>query len=585
MDSERWNKVQEIFEQVVDLEISQRAVRLEELCGADIELKIEVLSLLDSDAENLSLLEKPASDFINVEKVGSMVGKTIGAYTILSQIGYGGMGEVYLAERNDQQFKQQVALKIIKKGMDSQDTIHRFQTERQILAKLEHAHIARLYDGGITDDGLPYFTMEYIEGDPIDKYCDKHKLSIRERINLFLQVVDAVQFAHSNFIVHRDLKPGNIIVTKDGKLKLLDFGIAKLLIENDLGEELIHQTQTGYRIMTPGYASPEQVRGENITTSSDVYSLGVLLYELLSGQSPYNITGKTPGEYEQIICHTDPVKPSTALTKSKTVEEKQVSLKLISDQRKTIPEKLRKVLRGDLDNICMKALEKEQSRRYSSAGQFAEDITRYLNGHPILARPATIKYKTFKFITRHKASVIASVIAFVILVSLISFYTVKLSDERDKAQLEAAKAKQVSQYLASIFEIANPSESKGETITARQIVDEGVERLDEELNDQPIIKAEMMTVLSDVYYSLGLLEKSKELSEKSLALLEEYDSKNIIGIAEVYHSLGDINYDLGFYKFSDTLYNKAYDLKKSVLPQDDTLIATDIIGYFISIGK
>ncbi len=568
MDAKRWEKVQLIFDKVVDIDVSQREKLLDELCESDDVLKKEVLSLLEADSENLSILEKPASELMNIGQPGSMVGKKIGQYHIISQIGYGGMGEVYLAERDDKQFNQKVALKIIKKGMDSSETVRRFQTERQILAKLVHPNIANLYDGGITDDGLPYFTMEYVEGEPINEFCDNKQLSISRRIELFLQVLDAVQYAHKNFIVHRDLKPANIIVTNDGQLKLLDFGIAKLLSENVIDENQVDMTQTGLRIMTPGYASPEQVKGEPITTSSDVYSLGVLLYELLSGQSPYNIAGKTAGELEQIICHTNPKKPSTAIIKTGDS----------SKQRDTFPQKLQKMLHGDLDNICLKALEKEQIRRYNSSEQFADDIKRYINGHPVMARPATIIYRTNKFISRHKGAVFAFSFFIIFIISLISFYTMKLADERDKAQFEAEKAKQISQFMISIFEVADPSQSQGETITARQLVDEGVKRLDEELADQPIIKSEMMKELGGVYYSLGLLEKSKELYEKSLILLKEYNSNNLIGIAGVYHNLGDVNYDLGLYKLADTLYNEAYTLKKSVLADNDTLIAIELIS-------
>ncbi len=543
MDTKRWEKIQAVFEKVVDTDLLQREMLLDKFCGNDRELKKEILSLLEADADNLSILEKPVSELIDFEEQITSVGKKIGQYHIISQIGYGGMGEVYLAERDDKQFRQNVALKIIKKGMDSAETVRRFQTERQILAKLVHPNIAGLYDGGITDEGLPYFTMEYVKGVPINEYCDKQQLSIQKRIELFLQVLDAVQYAHKNFIVHRDLKPGNIIVTKEGKLKLLDFGIAKLLSENEIELENSNSemTQTGFRIMTPGYASPEQVRGEAIITSSDVYSLGVLLYQLLTGQSPYDVSGKTPGEYEQIICHTDPQKPSTSISKNIG----KASSGSISTQRGTIPNKLKKLLRGDLDNICLKALEKEPSRRYNSAEQFADDMNRYLHGHPVIARPATLSYRTGKFINRHKAVVFVSTVVVFLIIGLISFYTMKLANERDIAQLEAKKAKQISSYITSIFEIANPSESKGQTITARELLDEGAGRIEEDLKDQPLVKAEMMGVISNVYYSLGLMEQAKELTQESLDLYLEQSKQDKVKIAYSYHTLGDINYDLG----------------------------------------
>lgn len=578
MDAKRWEQVQSIFEKIVDTDKSRQTILLNELCGDDDELKREVQSLLESDRENLSLLEKPAADLINIEKLTSLVGKTIGQYHIIKQIGHGGMGEVYLAERDDKQFDQRVALKIVKRGMNSQDTIRRFQAERQILANLDHPNIARLYDGGVTDDGLLYFTMEYIEGQPINQYCDNHQLTIKERLTLFKEVIDAIQYAHKNFIVHRDLKPGNIIVTTDGKIKLLDFGIAKLISENEYIDYKPEMTQTGFRVMTPGYASPEQIKGQTITTASDVYSLGVVLYELLTGQSPYDISGKSPGEFEQIICHTDPKKPSTTVGKQTVQTSNSGFSDEIAERRKTIPDKLKKTLRGDLDNICLKTLEKEQERRYSSAEQLKDDINRYLLGLPVLARPTTVTYRTVKFVKRHKTGVFSFTAILLLIIGLVSFYTMKLSRERDKAQLEAEKAKQISNYITSIFEIANPSESKGETITAREILDQGAERIENELNDQPLVKADILAVISDVYYSLGMIEKSKNMMEEVLDIQLHQPDVDKLLLATNYHDFADLSYEMGDYTKADSLYHVALDFKKAILPEDDTLIALEYIS-------
>lgn len=580
MDKQRWEKVQEIFEKALEVEISKRTVIVTELAEGDKELVQEVLALLDADASEDSLLEKPAVELFDFEKPASLVGKEIGKYKLIKQIGYGGMGAVYLAERTDKQFNQQVALKLIKRGMDSEEILKRFNSERQILAKLNHPNIAALYDGGITDDGLPYFTMEYIQGDQIDVYCDKNALSIDERLKLFLSVLKAVQYAQKNLIVHRDLKPSNIIITHEGQVKLLDFGIAKLLDNNTI-DDTIEQTKTVFRIMTPGYASPEQVKGEPITTASDVYSLGVILFELLTGHRPYITSGVSPLELEKLICNTDPQKPSTIVTKKDNTyigDDVTNSEKLISESRQTNPERLKKILNGDIDNICLKSLEKEQERRYNSAEQLAEDIERYLNGHPVHARPATVGYKFRKFIKRNKTYVAAAAIVLILIVSLVSFYTIQLSDERDKANLEAIKAKQVTEYISSIFEIANPSESKGETITAKEIVDQGYARIEEELGDQPEVQTEIMTVISNVYYSLGMLEKAREVIRQTLEIRENYFGKFNIMTAESYHDLGDVNYDLGHFEAADSFYTIALEIKDNVLEPNDTLIALELIS-------
>lgn len=576
MDKQRWEKIQAIFDQVADVDKNKQEQLLDKLCTGDEALKQEVVSLLLSDEQDLSFIEKPAAELINLGVSKISAGTKIGHYKIIKQIGYGGMGEVYLAEREDKQFKQKVALKIIKKGMDSSETLRRFHDERQILARLNHPHIARLYDGGMTADNLPYFTMEYIEGRPITDYCDRNELSVPERLELFCDVLAAVSYAHSNFIVHRDLKPGNIIVNSEGQVKLLDFGIAKLVTESELEDD--NMTRTGFRVMTPGYASPEQIKGEAITTASDVYSLGVILYELLSGNQPFEIKGKTPGEIEQLICQTDPKRPSTQVTRNRTENNSAEDLSIISGQRHTVPEKLRRILKGDLDNICLKSLEKEPLRRYSSVEQLKDDIGRYLKGLPVLARPATYSYRAGKFVKRHSTAVFTLSSVTALIIFLVVYYTIQLSQERDKAQLEAQKAKKVSEYITSIFEYANPSVAKGETITPRDLVEQGRKRIDEELTDQPEVRVEMLKVISDVYYSMGDFEEARELSQEALQVMYEHDKDNIAGIAEIYHSMGDLSYDLGEFAQADSQYQRAYDLKKSVLSPDDTLIAKELIG-------
>ncbi len=380
---------------------------MDDSCGDDSDLRAQVDDLLESDSESAAFLQ-PATRPIDMPPVNMseapadpFLGRRVGVFEIQELVAHGGMGAVYRAKRVDGQFEQTVAIKILKRGLDTDDILRRFTVERQVLARLEHPHIARLYDGGATDEGLPYLVMELVDGELIDVYCDSRRLGIRERVEHFCRVCHAVQFAHQNLIVHRDLKPGNIMVTPDGNPKLLDFGIAKVIDPEAFGDsgEPVMATVTQMRIMTPRYASPEQVRGEPATTATDVYSLGVILYELLCGRSPHALQGSsTPEEIEKVICDREPTRPSVALTKSPTELNDTES---IAAARQTDVRRLRTLLSGDLETITLKALAKEKDRRYPSPEKLAEDLTRYLEDRPILARPDTTWYRTRKFVRRN----------------------------------------------------------------------------------------------------------------------------------------------------------------------------------------
>jgi len=404
MTGERWKQVEALFEQALELPEEERPGFFNRTCNGDEELRREVESLLDSHVRAGSFIDKRSlffSDDLAQEAAGTVTtGELIGPYRVVRELGRGGMGAVYLAERADEQYKKQVAIKVIKRGMDTDSVLRHFRNERQILASFDHPNIARLFDGGTTEDGLPYFVMEYIEGIPIDKYCDAQGLSLSERLKLFREVCAAVIYAHRHTVIHRDVKPSNILVTNDGMPKLLDFGIAKILQLGDGAEPLM--TVAGMRPMTPEYASPEQVRGEPVTTASDVYSLGVVLYELLTGTSPYRFTSHAPREVERAITQQEPTRPSTATA----LHRNQYSE--ISNQ---------KLLRGDLDNILLMALRKERERRYQSVEQFSEDIRRHLESRPVLARKDTTAYRAAKFIRRNKAATIAATLVFLSLVA------------------------------------------------------------------------------------------------------------------------------------------------------------------------
>jgi eukaryotic-like serine/threonine-protein kinase len=415
---EEWEKFQRLFEQVVEQSPEGRAAVLEQICGSDDELKSQLQKLLVFHQEDEGLLDRPLIP--STLQSGHMIGQRIGLYRVKALLGEGGMGEVYLAERDDGEFRKQVAVKVLRVGLGYGLLSKRFESERQILAQLEHANIARLLDGGKTKEGLPYFVLEYVEGLPIDEYCDTNRLGISERLILFCKICDAVHSAHCNLVIHRDIKPGNILVGADGEPKLLDFGIAKFLSSDPLLTPA-DSTLTLLRAMTPQYASPEQVRGEVVTTASDVYSLGILLYELLTGHRPYNAPDLTLRAV-RAICEEEPQKPSTAVAREDDlIETRQQKISrtphLIALCRSTSPSRLRRTIMGDIDNILLKALRKEPEHRYSSAEQFAGDIYQHLRGLPVSARKDTFAYRAAKFIYRNKFSVAAATFAAVALIS------------------------------------------------------------------------------------------------------------------------------------------------------------------------
>ncbi len=400
----------QILSEALEREPESRDAWVDSTCAGDESLRREVVRLLAQQTSAAEFLEESPLAAVAESNGRSMIGERVGLYKITSEIGRGGMGAVYLAERDDQQFKKRVAVKLIKRGMDTDFVVQRFRNERQILANLDHPNIARLLDGGATEADLPYFIMEYVEGESIIEYAKANQLSTTERLKLFRTVCSAVQYAHQNLVIHRDLKPSNILVTKEGEPKLLDFGIAKLLQADSEAETEL--TATAVRVMTPEYASPEQIKGERITTSSDVYSLGVLLYELLTGCRPYRVKSRQPAELAKAICEQEPERPSATGRRGDPETD--------GGGRSVAPSPhlpfSASQLRGDLDNIILKALRKEPQRRYASVEQFSEDIRRHLEGLPVIARKATPSYRTAKFIQRNKIGVAAAAIILLTLV-------------------------------------------------------------------------------------------------------------------------------------------------------------------------
>lgn len=401
MDPERWRLIEEIFHEAAELSPAVRGPYLREACS-DQALLREVEKLIVSHERAGAFIEgMPSFEHLGSFDSDAVRGRRMGAYELIREIGQGGMGSVYLAARADEEFSKEVAIKLVKEGVDQESIVRRFRTERQILAALDHPNIARLLDGGTTPGGSPYFVMEYIDGEPIVSYCDKRRLTIAARLRIFQAVCAAVQYAHQNLVVHRDIKPGNILVTAGGVPKLLDFGIAKLVSDGAPGRDLTGPTG---QIMTPEYASPEQVTFQPITTASDIYSLGVLLYELLTGQRPYRLNSRSPLEIAESICRQEPERPSATVLRGPSAEE-------AARARESDPHRLGRQLKGDLDNMVLKAMRKEPGRRYASVVQLSEDIQRYLAGRPVSARVSTLGYRAGKFTRRHKAGVAAAILA------------------------------------------------------------------------------------------------------------------------------------------------------------------------------
>jgi serine/threonine protein kinase len=415
---ERLHQIRALYEAVAELEPSAREALLDRDCRGDAEIRGEVMRLLNAREHLPEWLSAPllgpagrVFDLIMNPAPGpapSMEGRQLGGYQIVREIGRGGMGSVYLAQRIDGAYRKQVAIKLVSPGSNSGEILERFRRERQILASLDHPNIARLIDGGSTEEGLPYFVMEYVEGRPIHRWADEHKLNVSQRLELFRGVCDAVRYAHQHLVVHRDLKPGNIMVTADGTVKLLDFGIAKVVEPEQMGD--LAETATMTRVMTPEYASPEQVKGGAITTLTDVYSLGVVLYELLTGHRPYHLRKAAMHEIARVILEEEPTRPSDVVATTEQRREGEhappsVTPETVSEVREGNPQRLRKRLKGDLDSILLTALRKEPSRRYSSVESFSDDLRRHLESRPVSAREDSVWYRVSRFVRRHPVGV------------------------------------------------------------------------------------------------------------------------------------------------------------------------------------
>ena len=542
MQPERWVQIEEIVQLALDCVPTERPAMLESACGKDLDLRREVESLLAFHGDSGFRTSAAFEDGIKALKQRSGElhrGRHIGTYRVLREIGRGGMGSVYLAARADDSFQKSVAIKIVRRGLDTDDIIERFRNERQILATLDHPNITRLLDGGTTDDGLPYFVMEYIEGRPIDLYCEEHRLNISERLRLFQGVCAALRYAHQNLVVHRDIKPSNVLVTKEGVPRLLDFGIAKLLAP---GTAAVQRTSTGLRPLTLEYASPEQVRGESITTSSDVYSMGVLLFLLLTGHRPYRQAMSSSADLERAICEEEPEKPSLTVTDTK----------------------LRRRLAGDLDNILLMALRKDPRRRYASAEQLSEDIRRHLDNLPVMARPDTRGYRTVKFIHRNKAWAAMAAITFLSLTGGIAvslWQTHVARQERDRARLEQAKAARINAFLQEMVGYSGVTPGtpnhQAHDATVADMLEDAARRVETELADQPEVKAEMLGTIGGTYLAQAKYDLSKRYLREAYELNLKLHGPDAQQTAAIMYSLADLCYLIGDATGADLWFQKA----------------------------
>lgn len=553
MTSDSWTRAKRLLSALLEADPEDPEAWLKAHTD-DPELRSEVRSLFSARTDGF-LEESALSDWlgdVSVETISPLPspppdkGKTIGDYRLIEEIGLGGMSVVYRAERIGADFEQTVAVKLLQRRLHTDDADQRFRAERQLLARLDHPHIAALVDGGVTEGGRPYLVMEFVDGTPITTYAHENELDLPARLDLLSQVLDAVQAAHRQLVVHRDLKPSNVMVTElDGRphVKLLDFGIAKLLDESAPVTRPL--TRTGHALLTPSYAAPEQIVGDDITTATDVYQVAVLAYELMTGHRPLEVADERPSAVERILTEEDPVPPSERTEGS-----------LLSPES----------IRGDLDRIILKALRKDPERRYRSMEALIADLDRYRSGQPITARPATLSYRAKKFLDRNRTGV--GVAAFLTLlvagfIGVLVWQQQKTAQQRDRARREAKTAEQVSTYLTTLFERADPHLSQGDTVTARELLREGMNRIDN-LDGQPLVQAELLYVLGRTRRRIGLYDSTRALLHRALEIRRQELGQQHPKTAELLKELALWTRDAeGDYAEAESLFTKEISIRRA----------------------
>jgi len=572
MESARWQHLQNVFHEAAALPRSEQETFVTSRCGEDKELVSEVLAMLDQDADGGSLLDRPLAEVARntLAHSDALASKDFGPYRILRVLGEGGMGVVYLGERRE--LHSQVAIKVLRDAWLSPARRERFLSEQRTLAQLNHPSIARLYDAASLEDGTPYFVMEYVEGVPLTDYCRHHNCPAEKRLQLFRAVCEAVQHAHANTIIHRDLKPSNILVKSDGTVRLLDFGIAKQIETLDLA---VDQTTMGLRLMTPAYASPEQIRGDRIGVTTDVYSLGVILYELLAGELPFDLSNLTPAEAATIITDHEPGKPSAVLKRARLDTGQSTS-----PASKT----LNKAAWADLDVLCLTAMHKDPQRRYPSTEALMRDVDHYLDGEPLEARPDTLQYRAAKFVRRHRQAVIWAAFVLLAVVSLITFFTLRLSRARDAAMAEAARTQRVQQFLANLFQGGDEAAGPSDSMRVVTIVDRGVQQA-KLLTTEPKIQAELYANLGGIYQKLGKYDQAEVLLRSALAERKSLFGADSTEVAESLVALGQLRSEQGHMEEAEQLVRQALEMDRRHLPPEHPSIAKALLALGKILGQ
>lgn len=527
MEAAQWNQVKALFDTLVDRSPAEQQAHLDAACTAAA-VRAQVEALLAADGETPTFVDAGVEDLASVLGAASPPaqhqGERIGAYRLTHRIGHGGMGVVYRARRTDGAFAHEVAIKLLPRYLETQESMARFRMERQILATLNHAGIARLLDGGVTTDGTPYLVMEYVQGVPISTYVAQHNCTVDQCLRLMCDVLDAVHHAHANLVIHRDLKPSNILVTDSGQVKLLDFGIAKL-VDVPLTGPTPPVTRTGDVMLTPRYAAPEQVTGDAITTATDIYQVGILAYEVLTNQRPFDLEGKSLTEVERTILHQAPRRPSQAVHRDATNPRAQ---------------RRARALRGDLDTVILKALRKDPAERYSSAPSFIADLERYQTDRPVEARPATLRYRLRLLARRNRRAFTAAMVVVVLFAGVLAFHFQRLSTERDTARFEASKAEAATAFLVDLFASSDPFRNLDDSVSARTLLERGEHRL-QQLNAEPAVQAAMLQAIGEAYHGLGRYEVADSMLQTALDLRRTHLGATHLAVGASLLSLGNVS--------------------------------------------
>jgi eukaryotic-like serine/threonine-protein kinase len=562
-ESQRWERVQDLFHQAVILPRAEQPAFLKDACAGDDSLQAEVSAMLDEDERSESLLDQDLGEVAHqvLGSDGPSPLKEIGPYCIVRVLGEGGMGVVYLAQRKD--LGSQVAIKVLRDAWLSPVRRGRFAREQQTLAQLNHPSIARLYDADALADGTPWFAMEYVEGVPLTDYCREHSCSVEQRLQLFRAVAEAVQYAHGQAVIHRDLKPSNILVKHDGGVRLLDFGIAKHL---ESVAERVDQTVTGLRLMTPAYAAPEQIRGDQVGIRTDVYSLGVILYELLATEPPFDLSNLTPAEAATIIVEHEPGRPSTAVRRAAQSAD-------VSDAVS-----LSETAWADLDVLCLTAMHKDPQRRYRSAEALIRDIDHYLNGEPLEARPDTLRYRTAKFVRRNRRAVASAACVCALIVAMLAFFTVRLARARDVAMAEAARTERIQQFMTNLFQGGDEAAGPSDSLRVVTMVDRGVQQA-RSLTSDPKVQSELYENLGVIYQKLGKFDQADALLKSALDLRKSLFGADSSEVAESLTALGMLRSDQAHLEEAEQLVRQGLDMCRRHQAPGQPAVAKALLAF------